>query len=178
MSKALLIYSTVEGQTHNIISKIAEDIAPLEYDLFNINELPAINWDDYSVVLIGASIRYGHFRKNVISFIEQNTAILNTKKSAFFGVCVTARKEGKDTPETSVYTRKLFQKIDWQPDLKALFAGALYYPQYGFFDRNMIRLIMRLGGEKNHDMRQNYSYTDWDKVNLFAKQFSGLASSQ
>lgn len=178
MGKALLIYSTVEGQTLKIISKIAEEIAPLEYDLYNISDLPTINWADYTVVLIGASIRYGHFRKNVIKFIEQNTSVLNTKKSAFFGVCVTARKEGKDTAETSIYTRKLFQKVTWQPDLKAVFAGALYYPQYGFFDKNMIRFIMRLGGEKNHNMSQNYSYTNWHKVNQFAKQLLALSCSQ
>lgn len=175
MKKTLLLYATVEGQTLKIMTKIAEhldnqDVA-MDYDLYNITELAQINLADYDAVLIGGSIRYGHFKKLLLDFIENNAPLLNTKKSAFFGVCVTARKPGKDTPEGSVYIRKLFAKSAWQPNLKAVFAGALYYPQYGWFDRTMIRFIMRMGGEKNHDMKQNYSYTNWDKVDKFAEEF-------
>ncbi|MFD1260144.1 menaquinone-dependent protoporphyrinogen IX dehydrogenase [Entomomonas asaccharolytica] len=178
MKNALLLYSTIEGQTLKIMERIAKhlsEVSPeISYDLYNIEEALPINLNDYETILIGGSIRYGHFRKPLLQFIEQNTALLNSKKTAFFCVCVTARKAGKDTPEGSVYARKLFQKIQWQPNLKGVFAGALYYPRYNWFDRTMIRLIMWLGGEKNHDMTQNYSYTNWHKVDDFAQQFSSL----
>lgn len=178
MKKALLLYSTVEGQTLTIMEKIAEHLtaqsSEINYDLYNIEEVLPVNLADYETILIGGSIRYGHFRKPLIQFIQQNTQLLNSKKTAFFCVCVTARKAGKDTPEGSLYVRKLFQKVQWQPNLKGVFAGALYYPKYGWFDRTMIRLIMRLGGEKNHDITQNYSYTNWDRVDEFAKQFYSL----
>lgn len=176
MTKALLIYSTVEGQTFKIISKVAEQLT-IDYDIYNIVNLPALNLADYSAILIGASIRYGHFREDIVNFIEKNSSILNNKLSAFFGVCVTARKKGKDTPEGCIYMHKLFKKVLWRPQLKAVFAGALYYPKYNLFDRTMIHFIMWLGGEKNHNMKQNYSYTNWEKVEVFAQQFSCLASS-
>lgn len=178
-TKTLLLYSTVEGQTLAITKKIAEQLTSqtpaISYDFCDIEQANSINLNDYDTILIGGSIRYGHFRKSLRSFVQQYAALLNTKKSAFFCVCVTARKPGKDTPEGSVYTRKFFEKTPWQPNLKAVFAGALYYPRYGWFDRTMIRFIMRMGGEKNHDMSQNYSYTNWDKVDEFAKQFAELA---
>ncbi|WP_368073587.1 flavodoxin domain-containing protein, partial [Vibrio cholerae] len=40
------------------------------------------------------------------------------------------------------------KKSPWQPERIAVFAGALYYPRYRWFDKMMIRLIMTLtGGE-------------------------------
>lgn len=176
-TKTLLLYSTVEGQTLTILEKIAKQLPDQSYQLHNIEEPLNKNLDDYDAILVGGSIRYGHFRKSLIQFVNTHTDILNRKKTAFFCVCVTARKVGKDTPEGSVYTRKLFAKTKWKPQLKAVFAGALYYPQYNWFDRNMIRFIMKMGGEKNHDMSQNYSYTDWNKVDEFAKRFLLLTSS-
>ncbi len=175
MSRALLIYSTVEGQTFKIISEIAKQLT-IDYDLYDISNLPPVELANYSAVLIGASVRYGHFRKDIVNFIKQHSLILNTKQSAFFGVCVTARKSGKDIPERNIYTHKLFEKLLWRPNLKAVFAGALYYPQYSLFDRTMIHFIMWLGGEKNHDMKKNYSYTNWEKVKKFAHEFAELVS--
>lgn len=175
--KTLLIYSTVEGQTQAIIKKIAEHLPADSFDLYNVDDVLGLALDNYETILVGGSIRYGHFRKPLMQFILQNTSLLNAKKTAFFCVCVTARKEGKDTPEGSAYTRKLFAKVAWQPNLKAVFAGALYYPRYNWFDRTMIRFIMRMGGEKDHKMTENYSYTDWHKVDNFAEQFVQLVSA-
>lgn len=175
--KTLLVYSTVEGQALAIMNKIAEHLPADSYDLYNVDEALGIYLDKYDNVLVGGSIRYGHFRKTLMQFILQNTQQLNAKKTAFFSVCVTARKKGKDTPEGSLYTRKLFAKIVWQPNLKAVFAGALYYPRYNWFDRTMIRFIMRMGGEKHHKMTENYSYTDWSKVAQFAEQFLQLTKT-
>lgn len=181
MNKTLLLYSTVEGQTLAIMEKIAEQLAQqapsVSYDLYDIEQANAVDLTNYATVLIGGSIRYGHFRKSLRNFVQEHAQLLNTKKTAFFCVCVTARKPGKDTPEGSIYVRKFFQKTPWQPNLKGVFAGALYYPKYGWFDRTMIRFIMRMGGEKNHDMSQNYSYTNWDRVDEFAKQFCELAKA-
>lgn len=176
IAKTLLLYSTVEGQTLKILNRIAEQLPEQTYHFHNIEEPLTTSLHDYDTVLIGGSIRYGHFRKSLIQFVNSHADILNKKKTAFFCVCVTARKVGKDTPEGSVYTRKFFAKTKWKPQLKAVFAGALYYPQYNWFDRSMIRFIMKLGGEKNHDMKQSYSYTDWDKVNDFAKAFCLLVN--
>lgn len=174
VAKILLLFSTVEGQTLTIMNKIAKHLPEQSYCLHNVEEHLNEGLNEYDVILIGASIRYGHFRKSLVRFINKHADILNKKKTAFFCVCLTARKEGKDTPEGSVYVRKFFTRTNWQPNLKAVFAGALYYPQYNWFDRGMIRFIMKMGGEKNHDMTQNYCYTNWDKVDEFAKTFGLL----
>ncbi|EJS87554.1 protoporphyrinogen oxidase, partial [Pasteurella multocida subsp. multocida str. Anand1_cattle] len=69
---------------------------------------------------------------------------------------------------TNVYVRKFLQRIDWQPHLAAVFAGALYYPRYSFFDRTMIRLIMKITGGET-DTSKEIEYTDWQKVEFFTE---------
>ena len=66
------------------------------------------------------------------------------KVRSFFGVGLTARKEGKDTPEGNVYVRKFLQRIKWTPAKVGVFAGALLYPRYKWIDRIMIQLIMKI----------------------------------
>lgn len=92
-------------------------------------------------------------------------------KSGFFGVNMVARKPNKNTPETNLYTKKFLAKIAWKPAFTAVFAGALYYPQYNWFDRNMIRFIMLLGKGDTDVTKPVIEYTNWAKVDEFAEQF-------
>ncbi len=68
--------------------------------------------------------------------------------SAFFAVNLTARKPEKRSPQTNAYTRKFLLSSPWQPKQCAVFAGALRYPRYRWFDRVMIRFIMKMTGER------------------------------
>lgn len=173
--KALLIYSSHDGQTYKIMKAIAEKVnGELDYDLVNLAEQPNVNLDAYEAICFGAPIRYGYFNKQVKQFIHENAEKLNNKKSAFYSVTLTARKEGKNTPQTNNYTRKFLAKITWQPKLAAAFAGALHYPEYRWFDRVMIQLIMKISGGVT-DATQDIEYTDWQKVDTFADEFIALA---
>ncbi|GJH43436.1 menaquinone-dependent protoporphyrinogen IX dehydrogenase [Pasteurella canis] len=166
--KTLILYSSHDGQT----KKIAEYIAAHLQGEVRVKALTEnIQIESFDNIIIGASIRYGHFNSILSNFIQKSTALLNKKRTAFFGVNLTARKKGKDTPETNVYVRKFFLRNQWQPTLKAVFAGALFYPRYNFFDRIMIQFIMKITGGET-DTTKEIEYTDWDKVRLFAEQFN------
>lgn len=163
--KVIIIYSSCDGQT----KKIAEFMAKqLSSDTVVTSVLEPVDLSDFSHIVIGASIRYGHFDKNLYQFIENNYSILSQKKSAFFGVNLTARKAGKDNPETNVYIRKFLQRIEWKPMLIGVFAGALLYPRYKWFDRIMIQFIMKLTGGET-DTTKEIEYTDWEKVSAFVE---------
>ncbi|NMV21799.1 menaquinone-dependent protoporphyrinogen IX dehydrogenase, partial [Vibrio parahaemolyticus] len=77
------------------------------------------------------------------------------------------------TPEGSVYIKTFLSKSAWQPTLIGVFAGALYYPRYNWFDRNMIKLIMTLTGGET-DTSKEVEYTNWQKVAIFAEKFAQL----
>ena len=104
MEKSLITYSTVDGQTKIISEKIAQFATQSSVDIFPISD--NIELGKYKTIIIGASIRYGKYRKEVYSFVEKNIEILNSKENAFFSVNVVARKPEKNTPETNPYLIK------------------------------------------------------------------------
>ncbi|WP_386688380.1 menaquinone-dependent protoporphyrinogen IX dehydrogenase [Lonepinella sp. MS14437] len=167
--KTLILYSSYDGQTKRIAEFLASKLSS-EVEVRSISEQICFDFDR---IIIGASVRYGYFNKNLYKFIKKNTALLNSKPSAFFGVNLTARKDDKNTPETNVYVRKFLQCIAWKPQCSAVFAGALLYPRYNWFDRMMIKLIMKItGGETDTD--KEIEYTNWDKVTEFALRVNTL----
>ena len=168
--KTLILYSSHDGQTKKISEfltahlqgEVKVDALREDYDI-----------QDFERVIIGASIRYGHFNKMLDRFVARHRLQLEEKSAIFFGVNLTARKEGKDNPENNVYVRKFLQRTQWQPKLAAVFAGALLYPRYKWFDRIMIQFIMKLTGGET-DPTKEIEYTDWKKVVQFAEQINLL----
>ncbi|WP_437615831.1 menaquinone-dependent protoporphyrinogen IX dehydrogenase [Erwinia sp. V71] len=177
--KALILFSSREGQTREIASYIANSIKEeKECDVLNILHADTIDWTQYDRVLIGASIHYGHFHPAVAKFVKRHAQQLQQRVSGFFCVNLTARKAEKRTPQTNAYTRKFLLQSPWQPDCCAVFAGALRYQQYRWFDRMMIQLIMRMTGGET-DTSKEVVYTDWPQVGRFALEFAHLpAKSQ
>lgn len=171
--KVAFLYSTREGQTLKILQRIELQFPGdqcVEYhDLHDSNALSKLDLANYQYVLVAASIRYGRFNKRLYTFIERYLPQLEEKSASFICVNLTARKEaeGKDTPEGSAYIKTFLKKSPWQPSDIAVFAGALRYPRYRWFDRTMIRFIMSLTGGET-DITQEFEYTNWQKVELYA----------
>ena len=93
MKSALIIYSSIDGHTKKISSKIAEYLSEREnVDLVSLSEVNSLSLKNYQKIIIGASIRYGNYRKDLFEFIEKNLEDLNEKENAFFSVNVVARK--------------------------------------------------------------------------------------
>ena len=171
MKKALIIYSTIDGQTKNICTKLREySKKKNSIDLFSINETEKIDLLSYEKIVLGASIRYGKHNQKVFDFVKNYKDILDKKETAFFTVNVVARKKEKNTPETNPYMKKFLELSGWKPDKLGVFAGKIDYPTYGFFDKQIIRLIMFITKGPT-DTSQTYEFTDWEKVREFSQQF-------
>ncbi|XTZ38388.1 menaquinone-dependent protoporphyrinogen IX dehydrogenase [Salmonella enterica] len=173
--KTLILFSTRDGQTREIASCLASELKEkgIYTDVVNLNRAPEIEWNNYERVVIGASIRYGHFHPALDQFVKKHQQVLNQLPSAFFSVNLVARKPEKSAPQTNSYTRKFLLASPWKPDECAVFAGALRYPRYRWYDRLMIQLIMKMtGGETNTS--KEVVYTDWQQVANFAQEIAQL----
>ena len=170
MHSTLIIYSSTDGHTETICKRISNF-------LDNKNETKIIALDDatkldlsiFNKIIIGASIRYGKHSKKLYKFITLNKKVLDQKQSIFFSVNVVARKPEKNTPETNPYIKKFLKTSNWKPKKIGVFAGRVNYPNYGFFDKYVIKLIMFLTNGPT-DTSQSYEFTDWSKVDQFAKE--------
>lgn len=174
--KTLMLFSTRDGQTREIAAYLCSQLSELDVEtaMVDLNRTDNVDWAQYDRVIIGASIRYGHFHPALDRFVKKHAAALQAIPSAFFAVNLVARKPEKRSPQTNSYTRKFLLRSPWQPDTCSVFAGALRYPRYGWFDRFMIRLIMKMTGGET-DTSKEVVYTDWDQVAGFAKEIAQLS---
>jgi len=171
MSHTLLIYSTRDGQTKKICDAIQAQLQQVQQPVLSVclEQAQTVDWSKVDKVIIGASIRYGHLNKALIKFLATFKEQLEQRPNGFFCVNLTARKPDKNTPETNAYMVNFLADSPWQPQLKAVFAGALLYSKYGWADKFMIRLIMKITGGET-DTSKDIEYTDWHKVDVFAKE--------
>lgn len=179
MPRIAFLYSTVDGHTIEICERLAQVV---EEDGFTATLLKLkpdshIDLGPFDQVVIGASIRYGKHRPEVLQFIEDNIEVLESKHGAFFSVNAVARKPEKKQPDTNPYVRKFFQKITWQPAAIGIFGGKINYSMYSFWDRTMIRFIMWVTKGPTA-LDSNVDFTDWDEVEAFGRTISGLGDQQ
>ncbi len=169
MTGILLIYSTVDGHTREIADHLRArwEAAGQDVTLVSLDDDPAVDPGDFERVVIGASIRYGKHRPNVAAYVNRHAEALQRRPAAFFSVSLVARKPNRDRLDTNPYVRRFLDTIRWQPDLVEVFAGKLDYPRYGFWDRQMIRLIMWMTRGPT-DPSAVVDYTDWHRVDAFA----------
>jgi len=178
MASTLILYHSGYGHTRRIAERLGrrleeggEQVAVLSLDD------PAVDLERYERVIIGASIRNGKHKPEVIDFIERNLALLESRSGGFFSVNLVARKPGKNRPETNPYLVKFLENCPWTPDLVGVFAGNLDYSRYRFFDRHIIRFIMWLTKGPT-DLNTKVEYTDWDEVDRFAGRIAELPAGR
>ncbi|MDB9776481.1 menaquinone-dependent protoporphyrinogen IX dehydrogenase [Alphaproteobacteria bacterium] len=174
MKKTLILFSTTDGQTKIICEKIRKLLKNRDLiKLISIDQYENINVQDFDTVVVGASIRYGKHSLQIQNFIKENKKILDKIKTAFFSVNVVARKPEKNSPLTNPYVIKFLRKLDWKPNITAVFAGKINYPSYKFVDKQMIRLIMYITKGPT-DTSKSFEFTDWSKVESFSKDLEIL----
>ena len=169
MKKMLVLYSTIDGQTLKIITAI-KGVVESNYncEVVNIAECQHIDISIFDKVVIGGSVRYGHLNKKLYQFVEKYKAELDKVDNSFFCVNLTARKPEKNTPETNAYMQTFLQKSNWIPKNQAVFAGALLYSKYNWWQTLIIQMIMKITGGST-DKSKDIEFTNWLKVDEFAK---------
>jgi menaquinone-dependent protoporphyrinogen oxidase len=170
MAKILVIYSSTDGHTKKICLRLQQIVEDQNHQvtLVSVSDVNSIDLNSFDKIVIGASIRYGKHNRKIYEFIKQNQHVLDSKSNAFFSVNVVARKPEKNKPETNPYLQKFLKQISWKPRELAVFAGKIEYQKYKFWDRFMIRLIMRMT-QGPTDPKTNIEFTNWAHVESFGK---------
>ena len=172
--KILILYSSIDGHTKKICSFISNKLKQNHIiEMNEINNDENIKFDIYDFIIIGASIRYGTYRKSFLKFINENHIELQNSKSAFFSVNIVARKKEKNSINTNPYIKKFFRLSKWKPNIVEVFAGKLDYPKYNFFNKNIIKFIMWItNGPTQTDIV--VEFTNWNDVKKFANKINYL----
>ncbi|WP_373236509.1 menaquinone-dependent protoporphyrinogen IX dehydrogenase [Cohaesibacter celericrescens] len=177
MPKITIVFASQDGQTASIARQIALHLVnyTIEVEVIDLAAGPPDGavLDESDVVVVAAAIRYGHPLATAERFLSCNAARLVQMPLVMLSINLTARKPDKRSYETSVYLRKWVQRHKLAPVLTASIAGKLDYPNYRWFDRVMIQLIMRMT-EGPTDPTTCIEFTDWQQVNDLADEIATL----
>ena len=177
----LLLYATHDGHTRRIAYALAGQLIAQGKTVTVMDlgrETPAAqDVGESDTIAIVAPIRFGYHLPSVEKFISTNKDILLGKKLAMVSINLTARKQGKNTPQTNGYMRKWLKRHKIQPALAAVFAGYLNYSLYSWWEKQAIRLIMKMTGGPT-DFKAVVDYTDWSMVEAFAKDIASLTREE
>ena len=173
--RILVAFQTAEGQTGKIANRIAEVLRGdgANVDVHTADSAPAP--DAYDGVIVGGSIHAGRYGPALIDYVKTNASALNAMPSALFQVSLTsANLDEQHTAAAHRMMQELLDDTGFDPDLVAMFAGAVLYTRYGWIKRGMMRAIVAAEGgdtETTHD----HEYTDWNAVEHFARDVGALA---
>jgi len=172
-----LFYATRDGQSRRIAERIASRLADhgitaLPRDL--AGGLPArSSLRAARLVVVVAAVRYGAPLPEAEQFLAGYRTLAEPPDLVLLSVNLTARKQGKDTVEGNAYLRKSIARHRLAPVFALAIAGRLDYSRYGWWDRQLIRFIMKLTGGPT-DPKTCIDYTPWDVVDDVALRISEL----
>ena len=180
MGVVLIAYASDHGQTKKISERIASVLREFGHEvrLLDVRE----SRGDFAfpeggsgpdAILVGGSIRMGKHQRELIEFTGLRRAALQRLPNAFYSVSLSASHA---TPAAIREVKKTMARFiadtSWTPQRMISVAGALVYSEYGFFIRQMLRLISWMAGGDT-DTSRDYEYTDWAAVEAFAREFAG-----
>lgn len=174
MSVITICFASRYGQTERIANRLAKQLrqSNRQVVLHNIVNTQGLPSSDYYI--IGAPIMYGNAWAPMRKWLAGHSAQLEQKVLGVFNVNLTARKPAKRDLDSNPYLAKLLALLPGDVPHKQVFAGALDYPSYPWYDRLMIKLIMHItGGPKRCGHRIDYTY--WPDVDQFAEQIASSA---
>lgn len=173
MNRIAIVYWTEYGQTAKIAERLKVELGQkCQVDLFNLakDDAPA-STNGYDGVIVGSPVYIGKFNEKVIVWAKENAAALNATRSAFFSVSLNAAdKREKARFDDNRLLQEFLAATGMKPQYVASFIGTVWYREYGFFKKILMKKICTEAGGPT-DTSQNHELTDWDKVVAFSRAF-------
>jgi menaquinone-dependent protoporphyrinogen oxidase len=171
MTKILIAYRTIEGQTARIAEYVAGVVRDQGYEAqaVDIKQSKDVSLDSYDAVIVGSSVHMGKHGDDIADFVRKSRVTLERLPSAFFSVSLAAYG---DMDNARAYVENFEEETGWHPDQIGYLSGALLYRQYGIVKRWMMKRIVRdKPGGLSMDTSRDWVYTDWDEVKHFVEEF-------
>jgi menaquinone-dependent protoporphyrinogen oxidase len=167
-TKILIAYSSKYGQTRKIAQDFQIHLRDQEVVCLDLKASDP-NPMDFDFILVLGSIHYGVHASHLREWTNKHSALLNLGNSGFISVNLVARSPQKAQAESNPYLQKFLTQSLWHPTLRWVLAGQLDYGRYPFWDRWMIRWIMKMskGPCQGHE---KIDYTDWQQIPLIAQE--------
>jgi menaquinone-dependent protoporphyrinogen oxidase len=188
--KAAVFFATREGQTRKIADRIAVDLRThgVDVELHDVRTPGgSIDWSQYAMVCLAASVHGGHHEKEMIDFARRCRRELERLAAVF--VSVTLSEAGAEDLHANPERREqsaadahkmidvFIDETGWRPARTLPVAGALAYSKYNVLIRFVMRRIARKQGAPT-DTSRDYEFTNWPALDQFVQEVVGSASTR
>jgi menaquinone-dependent protoporphyrinogen oxidase len=174
-----ILYATREGQTERIADHVGAVLRArgLAVEIKNLRlRASDIRLDQYSAVILAASVHVGKHEPEMIRFVKQNVRELGRLPAAFLSVSLSQAgvELASATPEQRAASigsvqqvlERFFRDTGWHPKIVKPVAGALLYTRYNFLVRFIMKRIAGKSGGST-DTSRDREYTDWAELDCF-----------
>jgi menaquinone-dependent protoporphyrinogen oxidase len=138
-----------------------------------------VDWSDYQVAFIAASVHAEHHEREMIEFVRTYRAHLEEVGAVF--ISVTMSQAGAEDPNATAERRRtstadaqrmidvFIKETGWKPERCLPVAGALMYTHYNLLIRFVMKRISRKQGGPT-DTSRDYEFTDWKGLDRFVDE--------
>lgn len=173
-----VFFASHDGQTRQVADRIYNILQETGANVSK-REIKAGNQDIISrcvdVTVVAAPIRYGFPLRIADKFLRRNVLRIDQSRFALVLVNLTARRPGRTTPAGNIYLRRWLTRQRLNPAIACAVAGRVDYPNYKWYDRIMMQLILTISGGPT-DSTTSIEYTDWQQVERLAGDIFALAA--
>jgi menaquinone-dependent protoporphyrinogen oxidase len=173
VARVLIVYESKYGQTEKIAKFLYSRLLGQGHSV-NLMNLGAKDFrppTDYDGIIVGAGIYMQRYPKNLEKWVQTYYPTLSQRSTAFFSVCMAVLdKNLKVQRDLQRIANKFFDKTNWHPKRREVFAGALNYSKYGWVTKQLMGLISR-ASRGDYDTSRDYEYTNWSEVAQFSDDF-------
>lgn len=176
-----LLYASHDGHTLKIIKRMVSVLTQLEQEVsvYNVAERapPAFMLEGAAMAMVISPVRFGHHLPAIDLFIKKHKHLFDMNKLGLVSINLTARKPEKNDPDTNPYFRKWLKRHKIEPMLQAVFGGMLDYPSYRWWEKQVIRFIMKITGGPT-DPSTVIDYTNWPQVEALAYRIAEMSEQK
>jgi menaquinone-dependent protoporphyrinogen oxidase len=185
-----VFYATREGHTCRIAQHVAETLRARGFDVQvrNLrNQAETIALNNYSGVILAASVHSGKHEREIIEFVKSHRSELNSMPAAFLSVTLseagaerpnaTEQEHAQSAADVQKVLKTFFAETGWHPIRTKPVSGALLYTKYNVLMRFIMKWIAKESGGDT-DTSRDYEYTDWVALDRFVEEFAAEIPSE
>lgn len=174
----LILFETVEGQTRKIVDRVDQQLRAAGHGvwLFNTEDrLASLSFDDIDKVILAAPVHERRHPKSFEVLIGSSLSDLKSRQTLLISVSLKAAfPEGM--AEAQDYLKEMEMRTDFEPDFRALTAGAVRTSSYDYFESQVVQHVA-LDGRDVDLVNGVHEFTDWDKLHADVAEFISATPS-
>lgn len=172
--KALVLYGSRWGGTVAVAEKIGQSLtaAGFTVDVINAKKHPQ-NLESYDLFVIGSGMRADRWTKETIAFMEENSPILQKKKTALFVSCQMADRVEPEVREKAKkqYLQDIANQFFLKPIAFGFFGGFLDFKHsHGLIVDVMVRVNRKSLRRNGLDTTKVHDTRDWNNIETWARE--------